>query len=62
MIMNTYSKQTRDTFYTTRDVCILKRLFEEGKNIRSVVAITACFMKRCFLINLLSVSPLQADK
>ena len=51
----------RDTFYASNDVCISK-IFQEGKNISSVVAVTACFTKRCFLINLLSVSPVQAQK
>ena len=60
-MINIYSKQKRDTFYASNDVCISK-IFQEGKNISSVVAVTACFTKRCFLINLLSVSPVQAQK
>ena len=48
-------KQKRETFYTLNDVC----LQNVPKRISCVVSMRASFVKRCFFINLLSISCLK---
>ena len=52
----------RDTHFIHQTKCVSKIIFEEGKNISCVVAMAACFIKKCFFINMWRVTSLQAHE